>query len=57
MISVPVIGPIVEIFILLPVDLVVLDLHFVAGSIMVQGSQKPCEEIEVDLLPPWGLDK
>jgi RHS repeat-associated protein len=57
MVSIPIIGPIVEALILVPVDLIVIDLHFVAASIMVQGSYKPCDSIEVELLPPWGFEK
>jgi hypothetical protein len=55
--TIPVIGPIVEVLILVPVYPIVIDLHFVAASIMWQSSQRPCNEIDVSLLPPWGFDR
>lgn len=55
--GVPVLGPIVEVGILIPVDLAVIDLHFVGASIVWQGSKKPCDDINVELLPPWGFDQ
>ena len=54
--AIPVVGPFVEVIILLPVDLAVIDLHLSFAGLVVQGVSKPCDEVEFDFLPPWGIE-
>jgi RHS repeat-associated protein len=54
---VPYPGNVVAEVFLMPVDLAMIELHAIVAQLAVEGVQKPCEEVHVDPLPPWGFDE
>jgi RHS repeat-associated protein len=49
--------PVVEVFVVVPIDFLVLDLHPAVAGLIYQGTQKPCNEINFEFLPPWGFEE
>ena len=51
--QVPVIGPVVDVLILLPTDLTVAYLHIPFAEMVVQGATRPCSDLNIKLFPPF----
>jgi RHS repeat-associated protein len=51
--SIPVVGPIVEVLVFIPTDLILIDLHVALFQYGSEAITKPCEDIRLSPLPFW----